>query len=96
MAKELEGVRTSWGSKLQVRSDSGAKELLDHLIASPVITRKRAVEILGRSDANSQLAIDKLVEAGILTKQGIGGRNRIWQAEDVLLALEHFAVNLRR
>lgn len=96
LAKELEGVRASWGSKLQVRSDSGAKELLDHLIESPVITRKRAVEILGRSDANSQLAIDKLVEAGILTKQGIGGRNRIWQAEDVLLALEHFAVNLRR
>jgi hypothetical protein len=54
------------------------------------------MELLGRTAANAQAAIDKLVEAQILTQQGTAKRNRVWQANDVLEALDNFASRIRR
>jgi Fic family protein len=96
LARQLSSVRDSWNQILGVRSDAGANRLLDQLLASPVINRLRAKELLATTEANAQLAIDKLVEVGILTQQGSGQRNRVWQAEAVLTALDDFALNLRR
>ena len=96
LALELEKVRASWSQLLNVRGDAGAVRLLDELLATPVINRNRATAVLGTSPANAQLAIDKLVAVGILTQQGEGQRNRVWQALDVLTALENFAISLRR
>lgn len=96
LAAELEAVRMQWQSMIQTRSDAGAKHLLDSLLGQPLITSARAVEILQRTPANAQLAIDKLVEVGILTQQGRAKRNRVWQADDVLLALDNFAVRIKR
>ena len=96
LAAELEAIRMQWQSLIQTRSDSGAKQLLDSLLGQPVITSSKAVEILQRTPANAQLAIDKLVEVGILTQQGSGQRNRVWQADDVLIALDKFAARIRR
>ena len=96
LAAELEAIRMQWQSLIQTRSDSGAKQLLDSLLGQPVITSAKAVEILQRTPANAQLAIDKLVEVGILTQQGSGQRNRVWQADDVLIALDKFAARIRR
>lgn len=96
LALELQRVRTAWDQQLNLRSDAGAVRLLDELLGTPVINRSRATALLGISPANAQLAIDKLVAVGILTQQGNGQRNRIWQALDVLGALDDFALSLRR
>jgi Fic family protein len=96
LALELEQIRMRWQGLLQTRSDSGARKLLVALLGQPLITRARAVEVLGLSPANAQLAIDKLVEIGILTQSGSEKRNRVWQAQDVLIALEDFATRTRR
>lgn len=96
LAGELQAVRINWDSMLRARTDSGARKLLDQLLAQPLITRTRAMEVLGRSAANTQLAIDKLVEAGILIQAGSGSRNRVWQAPDVLSALDDFASRTKR
>jgi Fic family protein len=96
LALELQRVRTAWDQQLNLRSDAGALRLLDELLGTPVINRSRATALLGISPANAQLAIDKLVAVGILTQQGTGQRNRIWQALDVLGALDDFALSLRR
>jgi len=96
LAAELEAVKMHWQFLTQTRSDSGAKQLLDSLLGQPVITSARAVEILRRTPANAQLAIDKLVELKILTQQGSAKRNRVWQADDVLIALDKFAARTRR
>jgi Fic family protein len=96
LALELQRVRTAWDQQLNLRSDAGAVRLLDELLGTPVINRSRATQLLGISPANAQLAIDKLVAVGILTQQGTGQRNRIWQALDVLGALDDFALSLRR
>lgn len=96
LAGELEAVRMRWQSMVTSRKDAGAKLLLDALLAQPLITSKRAVEILQRTPANAQLAIDKLVEVGILSQLGTSKRNRIWQAAEVLEALENFSNRIRR
>jgi Fic family protein len=96
LALELQRVRADWDQLLNLRSDAGAMRLLDELLGTPVINRSRATALLGISPANAQLAIDKLVTVGILTQQGTGQRNRIWQALDVLGALDDFASSLRR
>lgn len=96
LAAELESVRMQWQSQIQTRSDSGANLLLDSLLGQPVITNARAMDLLGRTAANAQAAIDKLVEAQILTQQGSAKRNRVWQANDVLEALDNFASRIRR
>jgi Fic family protein len=96
LAAELEAVRMQWQSQIQTRSDSGANLLLDSLLGQPVITNARAMELLGRTAANAQAAIDKLVEAHVLTQQGTARRNRVWQANDVLEALDNFASRIRR
>jgi Fic family protein len=96
LAAELEAVRMQWQSLVQTRSDSGAVRLLDALLAQPVITNARAMQILGTTAANAQAAIDKLVHLEILTQQGTAKRNRVWQADDVLIALDRFALQIRR
>jgi len=96
LASEIQEARMSWQSLLSTRSDSGSAMLLDYLLEQPLITSKRAIEFLGTTPANSQNAIDRLVEAGILTQLGTGKRNRIWQAVDVVSALDRFAERSRR
>lgn len=96
LAAEIQQARMKWQTQLNVRSDSGAAQLLDHLLEQPLITSPRVVEFLRTTPANSQNAIDRLVEAGILSQLGSGKRNRIWQATDVVNALERFAERSRR
>lgn len=96
LAAEIQQARMKWQALLNARSDSGAAQLLDHLLEQPVITSNHVVEFLGITAANSQNAIDRLVDAGILSQLGSGKRNRIWQATDVVRALERFAERSRR
>lgn len=96
LAVELEEVRLRWQDQLQTRSDSSVYKLLDALLAQPVINNARATEVLGVTSTNAQLAIDKLVEVGILVQQGSAQRNRVWLANDVLFALDRFASRIRR
>lgn len=96
LASEIQTARMRWQTVMTARSDSGAALLLDHLLEQPLLTSARVVEILGTTAANSQKAIDRLVDAGILTQLGTAKRNRIWQAFEVVEALEHFASRSRR
>ena len=96
LAGEIQQARMKWQTLLNARSDSGAAQLLDHLLEQPVITSSHVVKYLGITAANSQNAIDRLVDAGILSQLGSGKRNRIWQATDVVSALERFAERSRR
>lgn len=96
LASEIESVGMEWQVRLHSRAGSGARKLLDVLLGQPIMTSRRAIEVLGTTPANAQFAIDKLVEAGILVQQGSARRNRVWQANDVLEALDRFASRIRR
>ena len=96
LAREIQEARMKWQTLLNVRADAGSALLLDHLLEEPLLSSRRVIDFLGTTPANSQLAIDRLVEAGILSQLGTGKRNRIWQAHDVVEALERFAERSRR
>lgn len=96
LASDLHTAEARWRERLTVRSDSGAAKLVARLMEQPVISSASAVEILGTTPANAQLAIDKLVELGILRQLGSGARNRLWQAADAIFALDDFAERIKR
>jgi hypothetical protein len=57
----------------------------------PVVDSKFAAEKLGVSTVNAQFAIDRLVQDGVLEQFGNGTRDRVWQASEVLAAMDRFA-----
>ena len=96
LARELQEARMRWQTMIPMRSGAGATKVMENLLEQPIVSRGSASELLGTTPANAQLAIDRLVDAGILSQLGSGRRNRIWQATDVVHALERFAERSRR
>jgi Fic family protein len=96
LAREIQEARMSWQTLIPMRTGAGATKLMENLLEQPILRRTTACEFLGTTPANAQIAIDQLVKAGILTQLGTGQRNRVWQAVDVIQALERFAERSRR
>lgn len=96
MMDDLEAVRVSWRERATSRQGSAARRLIDLLERQPVINSRVAVAYLGVTAPNALLAIDRLVEDGILAQLGTGRRNRTWAAPGVLHAMDALAERARR
>lgn len=84
-----------WRAKLDrmthLRSDAAAWAVIDQLPGHPVITLPVAVTATGRSKSSTAVALDQLVDAGVLLPVSASKRNRSWEAEgllDLLTGLE--------
>ena len=67
------------------RRDSSVRLLLATLPGAPVITVKTAASLIGRSTVNTNGAVNRLVEAGVLTQRNVGKqRYRIFEASEVI------------
>jgi Fic family protein len=84
-----------WRAKLErkarLRSDAAAWAVIDQLPGHPVITLPTATAATGRSKSSTAVALDQLVDAGILVPTSASKRNRSWEAEgllDLLTGLE--------
>jgi Fic family protein len=93
---DLDAVRDSWAQQVTARQGSAARRLLELLLRQPAVTSRLAVSYLGVTAPNALLAIDRLVDDGILSQVGSGRRNRTWAAHDVLHALDALAERARR
>ncbi|MGH8827672.1 MAG: Fic family protein, partial [Jiangellaceae bacterium] len=97
LAQDLADVRALWAGELRARRDAAAWRLLDLMIAQPVVTTRFVSERLGVSVPAAQNALDQLVDVGALRSAKDGKRrNRVWQADDVLVALDDFAARAGR
>jgi Fic family protein len=96
LVSDVKGIRDGWNARVRARSDSTVHRLMDLLLARPVITATAASVLLGTSDVAAGNAINRLASAGILTQAGGDIRYRIWQAPEVLAALDAFASRARR
>ena len=67
-----------------------------HLLQHPLVTAASVAEAVGVSEVAAQTSIDKLAAAGVLTRAAGGARYRVWQATEVLAALDAFAARARR
>lgn len=96
LVDDLEIVQGEWRGRISARRDSAAHRLVDVLLSQPVIGAAAAAAQLGISTVNAQVAIDRLVDANILTQITDGRRNRIWLAKDVVGVLDEFAARAKR
>jgi len=88
--------RAGWSDRIRARRGAAAWALADLVMTRPVVDAKLAAEKLGVSTVNAQLAIDRLVEDGVLEQIGHGTRDRVWQAGEVLAAMDRFAERSHR
>src|SRR5665811_966757 len=96
LASAIGAIRAGWGERIQARRDAAAWELADLLIRQPVVHARLVQEELDATSANAHRALRQLVEAGVLTEITGRKRNRLWQARDVLNALDDFTAHSPR
>lgn len=96
LVDDLQRVLAGWRAASGSRAGSAAVRALPLLLAHPVVDRTLVAKELGVTSANAQLAIDRLVDDGVLTRANSGQRGRAWQAREVLTALDEFAERARR
>jgi Fic family protein len=90
-ARSFEGraraLEVRWRGRLgRVRAHSSTDVLLPALIGAPVLTVNTASELIQRSFVQTNEAVIRLVEAGILRQVTVGRRNRAFEAPDVISA----------
>ena len=75
----------------RIRPSSAAFKLLKLLPANPVVTAKRAQELLDVNERTSQQAVARLAAAGILEQRSAGRRNRVFESSDLMDAFSDAA-----
>ncbi|HSL58843.1 MAG TPA: Fic family protein [Acidimicrobiales bacterium] len=93
--RRVRDLQETWRLQLRahtdLRSDAAAWAVIDELPGHPVVTVPVATAVTGRSKSSTALAVDQLVEAGILLPLSGSKRNRAWEAVgllDLLAGLE--------
>jgi Fic family protein len=80
-------IESSWRTRLgQVRARSAVDLILAALVGAPVITVNSAAAMIGRSFVQTNEAIVRLVDAGVLCQVTIGRRNWAFEAPDIIAA----------
>lgn len=96
LVDDLSRVRSSWEARTSARAGSAGRRLLDVLQQQPVIDAQAVAAQLRISARNAQIGIDRLVEDGVLQQIGSAARSRLYEAPEVLTALDRFASRAKR
>ncbi|MCW2583993.1 MAG: fic [Klenkia sp.] len=96
LVEELRTIRTGWRETVRARADSAAWRVADLLVRQPVVDSPTIGRELGLPAQNAVRVLGPLVEAGVLTEFTGQKRNRMWQAREVLDALDAFAARAGR
>jgi Fic family protein len=92
----LRGIRMSWNDAVKARRGASAWQVADLLLRQPVLDAASVGAELRIAPQNAQRAIAPLADAGVLTEFTGLKRNRMWQAREVLTALDDFAARAGR
>jgi len=96
LVADLRRVRQRWNDVIKSRQDASAWALADLLLRQPVIDADVVQRVLGVTSANAHRAIRQLAEAGVTSEFSGRRRDRMWQAREVLVALDEFAARAGR
>lgn len=96
LVADLHDIHDRWRSAIAARRDAVAWRLADLLLRQPVIDATIVQYELGATSANAYRAIRQLAEAGVITEFSGRKRRRLWQAREVLTALDDFAARASR
>jgi Fic family protein len=85
--REALAIEEHWRERLgRVRSRSATDLLLRRLLGAPVVTVNSAANLISRSFVQTNEAIARLVDAGILRQVSVGRRNRAFEAPEIIEA----------
>jgi Fic family protein len=85
--RRIDEVQAAWRESLdRVRANSAVDLLISALPGAPIITVQSAAALVGRSEQAVNVAIPRLVDAGVLSQITIGRRNRAFEAPDLINA----------
>jgi Fic family protein len=91
LVDDLERTRERWNGAVVARRDAAAWRLADLVLRQPVVDTATIVREVGVTANNAPRTLAPLVEAGVLHEFTGFKRNRLWQATEVLTALDAFA-----
>lgn len=96
LADDLDRIAAEWRDRIPTRGGSAASRAHEVLFSQPVVSVELLARELGVSFPAASAAIDRFVEHGALRLVADRRRNRLWQADSVLDALDAFAARARR
>ncbi|WP_164703142.1 Fic family protein, partial [Modestobacter sp. KNN46-3] len=96
LVADLHQVRARWDDVVLARRDATAWRVADLLVRQPVLDAATIAREVGVSPGNALRALEPLVAAGVVTEFTGRARNRLWQATEVLTAVDAFAARAGR
>lgn len=85
VGREMAEIRAQWEKTLgRVRAGSSLALMLDELQASPIFSVETMVRATGRSKQAVGLAVNRLLESGIIRKTSQEKRSRLFEAPSIL------------
>jgi Fic family protein len=91
LADDIAHIRRTWHDSIRTRRDAAAWRLADLMLRRPVVDADLVARELKIPAYSARTAIDRLVDAGVLTEFTGLRRNRMWQSREILDALDAFA-----
>jgi len=92
---QLEELQHNWWERAgHPRRGSGAARLIRLLPAYPILDAAAVARSIGASTRVARLAIQPLIQAGILTQVTLGKRNRAWAAKELFALINAFEWDL--
>ncbi len=83
--QQVRELQASWTERVgNPRRDSTVRLVIGALPAAPVLTTGTASELTGRTFQAANLAISRLVDAGVLVQVNVGRRNRAFEAPELI------------
>ncbi|WP_202875429.1 Fic family protein [Kribbella albertanoniae] len=96
LVRDLKGARERWSEKIEARRDAVIWRIMDLLLRQPVVDTALVERELDVTPANAGRALLQLTSAGVTKEFSDKKRNRMWQAPEVLSALDEFAARAGR
>lgn len=95
LSEEVEGLQSDWRALLApVRADAAALALVDLLPRYPIVTAAAAEGEVGRSRRATITGLERLADAGILTRHRNQKKGDRWEAKELFALLEEFEQRL--
>jgi Fic family protein len=90
-AEEVGALQVDWRALLQpVRADSAALALVDLLPRHPILTAAAAEGVIDRSRRATITGLERLADAGVLTRHRNQKKGDSWEAKELFALLEEF------
>jgi Fic family protein len=96
LVADLNDIRDRWYEVIKARRDAVVWRLTELLLRQPVIDAATAQRHLDATSANTHRALRQLTDAGVIAEFSGRQRARLWQASEVLSALDDFAARAGR